>query len=108
MLKMQRPRHWKLIVPFVPVPIFDGIRFISWVAGVAVGPLIVIKEQVADNECVLVHELTHVQQWWREPLLMPLKYIYYWLRYGYWDNPYEVEAFANQRRCLDGTFGWVE
>lgn len=39
------------------------------------------------------HELKHIEQMKREGILrFMVKYNYYWLRYGYKNNPYEVEA----------------
>ncbi len=45
---------------------------------------------------LIVHELVHVRQWNDDPLF-PLKYCGQWLRHGYRQNPYEVEAYARQR-----------
>lgn len=44
---------------------------------------------------LIVHELVHVQQWKNDPLFA-LKYCGQWLRHGYRQNPYEVEAYARQ------------
>lgn len=44
---------------------------------------------------LIVHELVHVQQWKNDPLFA-LKYCGQWLRHGYKNNPYEVEAYARQ------------
>lgn len=39
------------------------------------------------------HEDKHKEQWRREGrLFYCIKYLYYTIRHGYWDNPYEVEA----------------
>jgi hypothetical protein len=45
---------------------------------------------------LIVHELVHVQQWKNDPLFA-LKYCGQWLRHGYRQNPYEVEAYARQK-----------
>jgi len=45
---------------------------------------------------LIVHELVHVRQWNDDPLF-PLKYCGQWLRHGYRQNPYEVEAYARQK-----------
>ena len=39
------------------------------------------------------HELMHIEQMEREgkPLFL-LKYNWYWITRGYWNNPYEIEA----------------
>jgi hypothetical protein len=41
---------------------------------------------------LLFHELTHVAQFRRQPLVFPLKYLLHWPRYGYWNLPAEIEA----------------
>jgi hypothetical protein len=41
---------------------------------------------------LIFHELIHVEQFQRHPLLFPLVYVWGHLRYGYWNNPAEVEA----------------
>jgi hypothetical protein len=41
---------------------------------------------------LLFHELIHVEQFRRSPFLFPIKYLVDHLRYGYWNNPAEVEA----------------
>ena len=42
---------------------------------------------------LLAHEMTHVRQW-QDDRWFPLRYCLATLRYGYRDNPYEVEARA--------------
>ena len=42
---------------------------------------------------LLRHERKHLEQMQRDGKLVYLvKYSYWLLRYGYWDNPYEIEA----------------
>jgi hypothetical protein len=47
---------------------------------------------------LVFHELAHVLQFRRHPFLFPLRYLLQHLRYGYANNPAEVEArqIANQ------------
>ena len=41
------------------------------------------------------HELKHIEQIEAEGRLkFGIKYLYYTIKYGYWNNPYEVEARA--------------
>lgn len=50
------------------------------------------EKSMMDSELVK-HELVHIEQIKREGKIKFLfKYLYYNIRYGYWDNPYEVEA----------------
>jgi hypothetical protein len=45
------------------------------------------------DDAVLRHEAIHVQQWKRHGLLrFALLYSWFHFRYGYRDNPFEVEA----------------
>jgi hypothetical protein len=60
-------------------------------AAVTLGRTIVVSPEARLSNQLLVHELTHVRQW-REDVLFPLRYTLATLRYGYLDNPYEVEA----------------
>lgn len=45
------------------------------------------------NERLLRHERCHLDQIERDGrILFSIKYLYWLCRYGYWMNPYEVEA----------------
>jgi hypothetical protein len=45
------------------------------------------------DDAVLRHEAIHVQQWKRHGLVrFALLYLWFHFRYGYRDNPFEVEA----------------
>ncbi|GMU74262.1 MAG: hypothetical protein AMXMBFR44_4590 [Candidatus Campbellbacteria bacterium] len=55
------------------------------------------------DEKDLEHELVHVKQYERAPLIHPLLYFIETLRYGYKQNKYEVEAYekaGNLYCCL--------
>lgn len=48
-----------------------------------------------DNRALLYHELKHAEQIERDGrLVFAVKYLWWLARYGYWNNPYEVEARA--------------
>ena len=66
-------------------------------AAVTVGQTIVVHPDARLTERLLRHEVAHVQQWRRDPLLFPLRYALQHLRRGYRDNPFEVEARAAER-----------
>lgn len=52
-----------------------------------------------DCDWLLRHERKHLEQMDRDGWVMfHLKYIWYTLRDGYWDNPYEVEARSAEGR----------
>lgn len=60
-------------------------------AAVTLRRTIVLHPDVPISRDLLVHELTHVEQW-RQDLLFPLRYTLASLRHGYTENPYEVAA----------------
>ena len=44
------------------------------------------------------HELVHLRQIQRDgALLFTLRYLWWLARYGYWKNPYEIEAYSVAR-----------
>lgn len=61
-------------------------------AAVTLGDTILVHPGVPLTARLLRHELAHVRQWRQEPVSFPLRYVLNHLRYGYRDNPYEVEA----------------
>lgn len=54
------------------------------------------------HERLVRHELAHIRQIQRDGRLwQPIKYTWYWIRRGYWDNPYEIEARAAEGVPID-------
>jgi hypothetical protein len=49
-------------------------------------------EEFARNAEVVLHEYFHVLEQWRPRRLTRTRYIWEWLRRGYWHNRFEVEA----------------
>ena len=82
-----------------PVQI-DGVRIlcVAWVFrlpwfrrfdGYTMWNLILLRSpQLVTDRALVCHELCHVWQMQHHPVRMPLSY----LRFGYADNPYEVQA----------------
>jgi hypothetical protein len=66
-------------------------------AAVTLGGTILVHPEVAVDEGLLAHELVHVRQW-REDRLFAAKYVAEWMRHGYRQNRYEVEAYEHERR----------
>ena len=66
-------------------------------AAVTLGDTIIVHPDVQLTGRLLRHELEHVRQWRRHPLSFPARYLINHVRYGYHDNPYEVEARAAER-----------
>src|SRR5262245_63430343 len=50
---------------------------------------------------LVLHELVHVAQYRRNPILFPLRYLISHLKYGYDRNPAEVEARETAARLAD-------
>jgi hypothetical protein len=57
--------------------------------------ILVRRRELESDEDLICHELCHVWQMQHRPLRMPLSY----LRFGYAENPYEVQA----RRAVAGS-----
>lgn len=78
------------------VPVFAGLLsgMRAPAAAVTLGDAILVHPDVAITPRLLRHELAHVRQWRKEPLLFPVRYALGHLRYGYYDNPFEIEARA--------------
>jgi len=61
-------------------------------AAVTLGSTIIVHPRVQLSPRLLRHELAHVAQWQQQPFSFPLRYLLNHLRYGYTNNPFEVEA----------------
>ena len=44
------------------------------------------------NPALMLHEYCHVMKQWEPGLLTTTRYVTEWLRRGYWDNRFEIEA----------------
>lgn len=54
---------------------------------------IYIRPDQMMNHTLIAHEQVHARQIIRDGIFMqPLKYLFYTIRYGYRNNPYEIEA----------------
>lgn len=57
----------------------------------------VSKEKFLSDKRWLCHELQHVKQYEQQGVLLFLfKYFFYWMRYGYYNIPFEKEARENE------------
>lgn len=66
-------------------------------AAVTLGRTIIVSPTTIITPRLIRHELAHVRQWTRRPLVFPLAYAAFHLRSGYNANPYELEAQAAER-----------
>jgi len=79
----------KLVVDFADL-INKGFNIV----GVTIWPFIFIYPPHYQLKTRLInHENKHLEQWKRYWIIgfLPL-YVYYHFKYGYWDNPLEIEA----------------
>ncbi len=50
-----------------------------------------------DDQTLRRHEMVHIEQIERDGVLVfCAKYVWWSIRYGYWRNPYEVEAYDRE------------
>ena len=56
------------------------------------------------NVELIIHELAHVVQFRRNPVLFPLRYVIDHFRYGYENNPAEIEARDVASRVTESFF----
>lgn len=91
-----------------PLPSSVVVRYAGWLpaiagvlsgmkgpaAAVTIGRTIIVHPNVHVTAPLVRHELAHVKQWEEDRWLFPLRYAINHLRYGYHDNPYEIDARA--------------
>ena len=66
-------------------------------AAVTLGRTIIVHPKMRATQALVRHELAHVRQWQANPWTFPVRYALNHLRYGYRNNPYEVEARQSER-----------
>jgi len=80
-------------------------RFIFNKDGITLYPYVFIRKEYIHNQTMLCHEGVHIEQVEREItkrgkvlgwLYFYSSYILYSIRFGYYRNPYEVEAYDRQ------------
>ena len=49
-------------------------------------------EEFFSDPAMMLHEYCHVLRQWEPGLLTTARYVFEWLRRGYWDNRFEIEA----------------
>ncbi len=85
---------WKL----VPVPVFTLESMPGRLVGLCLGPIVLVREDYADDWPTIVHELTHCRQFWRGFALLHLLRYYSSRRYRLRS---EVEAFRAELAVCD-------
>jgi len=57
---------------------------------------IYLRPHYFHHHILRAHELIHIDQMDRDgTLVFCVRYVWWLVRYGYWDNPYEIEAYRN-------------
>lgn len=52
-----------------------------------------VRSDRLNDSGLILHESIHIEQMQREgAIAFTVKYLWYSLKYGYWNNPYEIEA----------------
>lgn len=69
------------------------------VRGSAIGHVVLLGPTADSKD--LAHELIHIEQFQRAPLIQPILYLFQSMRYGYRQNKYEKEAYAKSGSPYD-------
>lgn len=82
----------KIIVKFVDSLTKDVSEY-----GITIWPFIFIWPKKYATAKAIRHEMVHIEQWKRYWIVgFPFVYFYYHLKFGYWKNPLEIEAYKRQ------------
>jgi hypothetical protein len=75
---------------------FKRLTDLLKINGIAIFPFIFIKRDYHDEKKLINHERIHIRQQ-IEMLVIPfyLTYFYYNITRGYWNNPFELEAYKH-------------
>ena len=77
------------VVPKWVLPFGYGLTLYKWV----------LVRKDGDVPYLIAHEACHVKQWTTIGLFkFPMMYLYYLVKFGYLDNPYEIEARREGQR----------
>lgn len=68
--------------------------------GTTVGHVIILNSREKQND--LAHELIHVEQLTRFPLIGPFLYVVELIKNGYRNNKYEIEAYTRSNSVYSG------
>tara|TARA_R110002126_G_scaffold255711_2_gene398764 strand:- start:8265 stop:8534 length:270 start_codon:yes stop_codon:yes gene_type:complete len=76
---------------FGPIKLFMKLcKFQGWTS---FWNVIYLDPEYLQDEKLIKHEMTHIKQINEEgKIKFSIKYLFWTCRYGYWNNPYEVEA----------------
>ena len=80
----------------IPVPVISTNRIRKEFNAMSYGLFVLVRPEYWDSECLILHELTHVKQFWRG------WWVGYALKYRFSKTArlnYEIEAYAAEIRC---------
>jgi hypothetical protein len=90
-----------------PLAFVINVRSFWWAFGylknaraMAIGHAVLLGQKLEKND--LEHELIHVWQYQRAPLLHPVLYCIELIRKGYKNNKYEIEAYRKAGNLYKG------
>jgi len=89
--------------PFALVIQVRSFWWCSWLpgykkmTGLTAGSVVLVTD-----ENTLAHELIHVEQFVRVPLIFPILYIWDYIKHGYQQNKYEAEAYDRSGSRYEG------
>ena len=67
------------------------------------GEFIFVNDKAKNDQPLILHEKVHVKQWRRNLyIFFPIRYVYYKLKYGYKNNPFEIEAYRESGHPFGG------
>lgn len=105
-LVLSGPYHFKFIKnPYALVfrvkSFWWGFNFLKHVRGLTIGHIILLTPKELKND--LEHEIIHVEQCDRYPVIFPFMYLYERLKKGYRQNRFEDEAYTLSNSVYKGT-----
>lgn len=77
-----------------------GFSFMKNARAMTIGHIILLGPRLFKND--LEHELIHVKQCQKYPLIFPLLYFYEFLKKGYRQNRFENEAYRLSKSVYEG------
>lgn len=77
-----------------------GLSYAKGWRGMTVGHTIILNPQVEEKD--LEHEIIHVDQYQRLPLIYPILYYFEMWKHGYRNNKYEEEAYSKAGNVYRG------
>jgi hypothetical protein len=75
-------------------------EYMKGTRAIAIGNVVILGPNLENGD--LEHELVHIEQWAREPIIHPFLYAKELILHGYKGNKYEAEAYAKAGNIYRG------